>query len=167
MEERARGLYGAIVVHPRAAKQSDVDQVLLIGELKNEGDLGKDGTPKTVYVVNGKTAPYIPPIEVRNGERVRLRLINVCEEAVPLHLSGHKMEVVANNGSDLLEPRLFRDTITLNPGERMDVEFTAGNIGVWSLASEKISQTTANGKFPGGIALVVRYQEMKGGQAQL
>jgi len=167
MEERARGMYGAIIVHPRAVKQSDLDQVLLIGELKNESDPNREGQAKPVYIVNGKTAPYIPPIEVRNGERVHLRLINVCEEAVPLHLSGHKMEVVASNGSDLLEPRLLRDTITLNPGERMDVEFTAGNIGVWSLASEKISQTTANGKFPGGIALVVRYQEMKGGQSQL
>ncbi|MBS1991166.1 MAG: multicopper oxidase family protein [Cyanobacteria bacterium SZAS LIN-2] len=165
MEERTRGLYGAIIVHPRTGKQADVDQVLMIGELKNESEAAKDPNARPIYIVNGKTAPYIPPIEVRAGERVRLRLINVCEETVPLHLSGHKMEVVSNNGSDLLEPRVFRDTIALNPGERMDVEFTAGNVGVWSLASEKVSQTTSNGKFPAGIALVVRYQEMKGQQA--
>jgi FtsP/CotA-like multicopper oxidase with cupredoxin domain len=165
LEERGRGMYGALIVHPRTAKQADLDLVLLIGELNNDSapPFTPDGLPKRpIYVVNGKTAPYIPPIEVRSGERVRLRLVNVCEEAVPLHLSGHKMEIVANNGSDLLEPQVFRDTVTLNPGERMDVEFTAGNIGVWSLASEKISQTTTGGKFPGGIALVVRYQEMKG-----
>lgn len=165
MEQRLRGMYGALIVHPHTAKQADLDQVLFIGELKNENEpaIGPDGLPrKPIYIVNGKTAPNIPPIEVRNGERVRLRLVNVCEEAVPLHLTGHKMEIVSNNGSDLLEPQVFRDTVTLNPGERMDVEFTAGNIGVWSLASEKISQTTSAGKFPGGIALFVRYQEMKG-----
>jgi FtsP/CotA-like multicopper oxidase with cupredoxin domain len=164
MEQRARGMYGALIVHQKKAKRADLDQVLFIGELKNDNEPpSRDGSPaKPIYVVNGKTAPFILPIEVRSGERVRLRLINVCEEAVPLHLSGHKMEVVASNGSDLLEPQVFRDTVTLNPGERMDVEFTAANIGVWSLASEKISQTTKGGKFPGGIALVVRYQEMKG-----
>jgi FtsP/CotA-like multicopper oxidase with cupredoxin domain len=165
LEQRGRGMYGALIVHPRAAKQADLDQVLLIGQLKNDNApaFTPDGLPaKPVFVVNGKTAPHIPAIEVRNGERVRLRLVNVSEEAVPLHLSGHKLEIVANNGSDLLEPQVFRDTVTLNPGERMDVEFTAGNVGVWSLASEKFSQTTSGGKFPGGIAVVVRYQEMKG-----
>jgi FtsP/CotA-like multicopper oxidase with cupredoxin domain len=164
LEQRLRGMYGALVVHPRSEKRADVDQVLLIGELRNDNEPPpRDGSqPKPIYIVNGKTAPSIPPIEVRAGERVRLRLINVSEEAVPLHLSGHKLEVVSNNGSDLLEPQVFRDTITLNPGERMDVEFTASNIGVWSLASEKVSQTTSGGKFPGGIAMFVRYQEMKG-----
>ncbi len=157
-------MYGALIVHPRAEKRADIDQVLIIGELKNDNEPPpRDGSAaKPIFIVNGKTAPNIPPIEVRNGARVHLRLINVSDEAVPLHLSGHKLEVVANNGSDLLEPQVFRDTITLNPGERMDVQFSASNVGVWSLASEKVSQTTYKGNFPGGIALFVRYQEMKG-----
>ncbi len=153
LEQRLAGMYGAIIVHPRTSKRTDIDQVLFIGEQKNDSEPpNRDGSPaKPIFVVNGKTAPSIPPIEVRNGARVRLRLINVSEETVPLHLTGHKLEVVANNGSDLLEPQVYRDTVTLNPGERMDVEFTASNIGVWSLASEKVSQTTNKGKFPGGI----------------
>jgi FtsP/CotA-like multicopper oxidase with cupredoxin domain len=157
LDQRAHGLYGALIVHPRSGHPADIDQVLFLGTLKNDSD----PAAAPVYVVNGKTAPYIPPLEVRNGSRVRLRLINVCEDSIPLHLSGHKMEVMATSGSDLLEPQVFRDTLTINPGDRIDVEFTAGNIGVWSLASEKVSQTTSGGKFPGGIALFVRYQEMK------
>lgn len=114
------------------------------------------------YVVNGKTAPLIPNIELRKGERVLIRLINASDYAVPLHLSGHKLKVVSINGGDPLEPDVLRDTLSVNPSDRVDIELKADNPGVWSLASELPEQSTNSGKFPGGIALVVRYVETKG-----
>lgn len=116
---------------------------------------------QTDYLINGKSAPAIPPIELRRGQRVRLRLINAGQEAVPLQLGGHRMEIVSHNGGDRLEPHVFRDTICLNPSDRIDVEFTADNPGVWSLASEVAHQSTHKGKFPGGMACVVRYSELR------
>ncbi len=116
---------------------------------------------ETDYLINGKTAPNIPPIELRKGQRVRLRLINAGQEAVPLQLGGHRLEIVSQNGGDRLEPHVLRDTICLNPSDRVDVEFSADNPGVWSLASEVAHQSTHKGKFPGGIACVVRYSELK------
>ncbi|MBX3148995.1 multicopper oxidase domain-containing protein [Candidatus Obscuribacterales bacterium] len=116
---------------------------------------------ETDYLINGKSAPNIPPIELRKGQRVRLRLINAGQEAVPLQLGGHRLEIVSVNGGDRLEPHVLRDTICLNPSDRVDVEFSADNPGVWSLASEVAHQSTHKGKFPGGIACVVRYSELK------
>lgn len=116
---------------------------------------------ETDYLINGKAAPHIPPIELRKGQRVRLRLINAGQEAVPLQLGGHRLEIVSVNGGDRLEPHVLRDTICLNPSDRVDVEFSADNPGVWSLASEVAHQSTHKGKFPGGIACVVRYSELK------
>jgi FtsP/CotA-like multicopper oxidase with cupredoxin domain len=146
-----------VVVEPAAApKTYEKDVVLVLGDTTVPA---KTGGRTTYYTVNGKSAPAIPPIEVHNGERIRLRLVNVADVAFPLHLSGHKLDVVSTNGSSSIEPHVTRDTITLQPGDRYDVELTANNPGVWSLSSVLPSQTSNNGKFPGGIAVVVRYPD--------
>jgi FtsP/CotA-like multicopper oxidase with cupredoxin domain len=155
-DQMAKGLYGAIVVVPaHRANTFDRDVVLVLGEVRSGAAAGS----RTFYTVNGKSAPAIPPIEVHNGERIRLRVVNAASVACPLYLTGHKFEVVACNGSDSMEPHVTRDTITLQPGDRYDLEFTANNPGVWSLASLLPGQTSNDGKFPGGIAAVVRYPE--------
>lgn len=114
----------------------------------------------TFYLMNGKSAPLAPPIDVRRGQRVRLRIINSGHTAVPMHLSGHRFEVIARDGSDLLEPRVYRDTVTVSPGERVDLEFTADNPGLWALASEVFEQASREGKTPGGIACIIRYTDI-------
>lgn len=115
---------------------------------------------QTFYLINGKSAPMAPPIDVRRGQKVRLRIINAGQAAVPLHLSGHRFEVLARDGSDMLEPRVYRDTITVNAGERVDVEFTADNPGLWALASEVFEQSSREGRTPGGIACILRYTDI-------
>ena len=148
--QRDNGMYGAIIVHPRLPSKAPDQELTLF--------FGKHQDKETTYLVNGKTAPAIPAIELKLGTRVRLHLFNLTGEAVPLHLSGHRFEVVAENGSDPLEPHVFRDTITLNPADRLDLDFIADNPGVWSLSSEKTEQISQGGKFPRGIAVVVRYK---------
>lgn len=120
---------------------------------------GKPDAP-TFYLMNGKSAPLAPPIDVRRGQKVRLRVINSGHTAVPLHLSGHRFEVLARDGSDLLEPRVYRDTVTVSPGERVDLEFTAENPGLWALASETFEQASREGRTPGGIACILRYTDI-------
>jgi len=113
--------------------------------------------PQSVfYLVNGKTAPDIPAIEVSRNSRIRLRMINSGQHAVPLHITGHKFELISLNG-DLIGEQTARDTITLGVSDRADLEFTANNPGIWTLGSELIEQSTSNGKFPGGIAFLLRY----------
>ena len=157
-DQRDRGLFGALIVHSRL-QANDVknEHELFIARLECQ-DAGKTKTT-SVLTVNGKTAQGIPAIQVRSGERVRLRVFNMSEEDVPLHLSGHKLEVKGQSGADVMEPKLMRDTVTIPAKQRAEIEFVANNPGVWSLASENWSQISSNGKFPGGVAIVVRYKE--------
>lgn len=153
-DQRYKGMYGALIIHPRLpGRNIDKDMVLILAKQEEAG--------KKIYLVNGRTSPYIAALDLKNGERVRLRVINNLDEAVPLHLSGHKLEVTGSNGSDPMEPKIIRDTVNIGPADRMDLEFSANNPGVWSLASELPQQNTSQGKFPGGIAIVVRYNELK------
>lgn len=165
-DQKSRGMFGAFIVEPRSGPSEDKDFTVVLSEL-NLG-AGAEGTAHpvqplksaashTYYLMNGKAAPAIPPIELRQGERVRLRVVNAGQHAIPLYLSGHRFEVMSINGSDNLEPHVYRDTITLNPSDRVDLSFAADNPGVWSFASELLEQASNEGKFPGGIACVVRY----------
>jgi FtsP/CotA-like multicopper oxidase with cupredoxin domain len=194
-EQKARGLYGALVVEPNEGpgnKTYDQEMVIVLSDLRalaaqalrnhnsvngaagglkssglsdsartynatavtNQPDKEKEST--TFFLMNGQCAPAIPAMEVAPGSRVRLRFINAGQQAVPIHLTGHRFEIVAMNGN-LVETQTARDTITLGVSDRVDLEFTANNPGVWSLGSEEAEQTTSGGKFPGGMALVVRY----------
>lgn len=177
LEQRSRGLFGVVVVEPQAgAKSFDKELTLVISDLLvgpasgghdtthnalraySQTQSGQGGA-RLYYLVNGKSAPAIPPIQVRRGERLRIHLVNGGQHVVPISLSGHHFEVVGLNGSDALEPHLFRDQLTLAPSDRYDVELSCDNPGVWSLASEVAEQATNNGRFPGGIACVFRYIE--------
>jgi FtsP/CotA-like multicopper oxidase with cupredoxin domain len=165
-DQKSRGMFGAFIVEPRSGPSEDKDFTVVLSELNlGAGAEGtahpvqplKSATSHTYYLMNGKAAPAIPPIELRQGERVRLRVVNAGQHAIPLYLSGHRFEVMSINGSDNLEPHVYRDTITLNPSDRVDLSFAADNPGVWSFASELLEQASNEGKFPGGIACVVRY----------
>jgi FtsP/CotA-like multicopper oxidase with cupredoxin domain len=164
--QKTRGLYGALIVEPSGGSKSyDRDFVMIFSEAEANPGSVKTGPREErrdkFFLLNGMTANTIKPIELRKGERVRLRFINASSEAIPLSLTGHKLEVISINGSDALEPHVFRDTITVNPSDRVDAEFTADNPGVWSLASEVPWQASNQGVFPGGIACVVRYLEFE------
>lgn len=159
LDQLPKGMYGAVVVEPtRLPKTYERDFAIIFGECQT----GAAGAKQSAYfVTNGKTAAGATPIELKSGERVRLRMINASQSPIPLFLTGHRMEVMSVNGSDSLEPHVMRDTLTLQPGDRVDAEVVANNPGVWSLASLIPSQNLNNGKFPGGIATVVRYLEVR------
>lgn len=168
-DQKTRGMFGAFIVEPRSGPSEDKDFTVVLSELNlgaaAEGTAHpvlplKTASAHTYYLMNGKAAPAIPPVELRQGERVRLRVINTAQHAIPLYLTGHRFEVASINGSDALEPHVYRDTITLEPSDRVDLSFTADNPGVWSFASEVLDQASNEGKFPGGIACVVRYSGM-------
>ncbi len=185
------GLSGVMIVEPRsAAKSYTRDYTVLIEQWdvpakdllpapkpKKSAKPGEERSPSanqapavvaskvpnmvTLFSINGKTAPAIAPIEVRKGERIRLRVINASRQTCPFYLTGHRFEVIATNGSEAQDIHSRRDVIALQPGDRYDLEFLADNPGVWSLSSLLDEQTMTAGKFPGGMACVVRYVDAK------
>ena len=84
--------------------------------------------------INGKAYPATVPLTVRQGERVRLRLINAsAEHTHVIRLAGHRVQVTHTDGNPLIRP-VEVDAVPMAPSERYDVQFVAERPGVWLLA---------------------------------
>lgn len=68
------------------------------------------------------------PIAMREGERVRLTLVNDTMMNHPIHLHGMFFELV--NGAHHDKPR--KHTIVVKPGEKLSVDLTADARGEWA-----------------------------------
>ncbi|MGG3871019.1 multicopper oxidase family protein [Brevibacillus laterosporus] len=87
-----------------------------------------------LYTINGKTGDAIDKLVVKEGEKVRIRLINAGYLTHTMHLHGHEFKVVASDGQSVNSPAVITDQgIAIAPGERYDIEFTANNPGSWLL----------------------------------
>ncbi|WHX33181.1 multicopper oxidase family protein [Brevibacillus agri] len=88
----------------------------------------------TIFSVNGKTGPAIAPLRVKEGEKVRIRLINAGYLSHKLNLQGHAFQIVSTDGQPLHNPPLTSgQLLNIAPGERYDLEFVANNPGTWLL----------------------------------
>ena len=92
------------------------------------------GEPRfDTFVINGKAYPHLLPLTVRQGERVRLRLINAgTTQTQVLGLAGHILTLTHTDGNPLAEP-VDTEAVLLGVGERVDVEFVADRPGRWKL----------------------------------
>jgi FtsP/CotA-like multicopper oxidase with cupredoxin domain len=80
-----------------------------------------------IYTVNGRSGSRIAPLEVKQGERVRLRLINAGYLTHLVHLEGQPFRVTATDGRPVNPaPEVTDRALAVGPGERYDVVFTAG-----------------------------------------
>lgn len=98
--------------------------------------MGHNMNAYDIYSINGKNGKNIEPIRVTKGERVRIRFINIGFLTHKMHLHGHHFKVVAADGQEINNPQELKDElITISPGERYDIEFTADKSGKWYLES--------------------------------
>ena len=81
------------------------------------------------WTINGETYPNAKPFEIRDGERMRLNMINRSMMRHPMHLHGHSYRVLHRNARDSAP---FKDTMIVNHMERVEVEFLADNPGDWA-----------------------------------
>ncbi len=128
------GLYGAFIVEGKNERKADRDYTVILSDRNTALDpMGMETKMEPdLFFINGKLSPATDHGMVKQGERVRLRLINASSmTSHPMHLHGHTGKVVAIDGNELKFP-LLRDTIPLAPGERYDVEFIADNPGRWA-----------------------------------
>ncbi len=68
-------------------------------------------------------------ITVKRGERVEVRMTNHTMMPHPMHLHGHRFQVVALNGKTF--PGALRDTVNLPPHTTATIAFDADNPGTW------------------------------------
>ena len=82
-----------------------------------------------VWTLNGKPHGQNKPLDVRQGERVRLDFENTTTMFHPMHLHGHTFQVVNAGGT----AGARKDTAIVRPDEPLSVEFVADNPGQWMI----------------------------------
>lgn len=99
-----------------------------------EGMMGGGQHPAyDTMTINGRAYPATQPLTVRQGERVRLRLISAsADHTHVIRLSGHRLQVTHTDGNPLMQP-VEVDAVPIAPSERYDVRFVAERPGAWFL----------------------------------
>ena len=102
------------------------------------GDTPAETPPDVVYplyLINGTPAEEPEEFGVRQGEKVRLRLINPSGASIyRVAIAGHRMTVTHTDGQPV-EP-VEADVIRIGMGERYDVLVETNNPGIWQLAAK-------------------------------
>ncbi len=73
-------------------------------ELTLSGGMMMMGMGSDAWTINGRSYPDTAPIDVKVGQRIRLRLLNMSMEDHPMHLHGHTFQVVGINGRSVDGP---------------------------------------------------------------
>ncbi|WP_425296407.1 multicopper oxidase family protein [Nocardia abscessus] len=81
-----------------------------------------------LWTINGKTFDEHAMLDVREGQRVRLRFINTTMMFHPMHLHGHTFQLVDGNSTGAR-----KDTTIVLPNQTLEVDFDAVNPGQWML----------------------------------
>ncbi|WP_373371351.1 multicopper oxidase family protein [Microvirga sesbaniae] len=70
------------------------------------------------------------PAPVRKGERVAITMRNTSMMAHPMHLHGHRFQVIGIDGTQIAGA--VRDTVLVTPGSTVTVAFEADNAGTFA-----------------------------------
>jgi len=158
------GMVGVLIVEPkdkRAEPKVDKETVVLLDEwyVNDNGDHEAMAHPAMIhqanyFTVNGKAFPAVEPITLVQGEKVRVRMINVGYQAHSMHLHGQSFVVTHRDGRPVKVPQ-EQDTLLIGPGERYDLVFTATNPGLWLFHCHVVPHVTNDGQYPGGLLIPV------------
>jgi FtsP/CotA-like multicopper oxidase with cupredoxin domain len=160
------GLYAPFIIDPaESAPPPDVDALLMLSEWRvMDGDtyaaMPMAAQEPNFFTINGKAFPMTETINVRVGQRVRLRLMSIGQFAHPMHLHGFPFKIVATDGHPVPEAaQWIKDTVNVAPGERYDIEFVPDKPGQWMLHCHISHHLTNDGAEPGGLMLIVNVSE--------
>lgn len=119
------------------------------------------------FMLNGRSFPYTlreSLIEMKQDEKVKLRILNGHTEAMAVHIHGHKPTITHYDGVDNGPGSYIqRDVHTMVPAQRLDLELSgiddglhSFGQGIWMFHDHVEKAFTTNGVGEGGdISLVV------------
>lgn len=139
---------------------SPVDEAFAaLGPVTAEGELVLDrmprfvgGAPTYAYTVNGRVFPHIDPVEVREGDVVKLTVVNRGFDVHPMHVHGHHVLVLSRDGVPATGTPLWLDTVDVRPGEVWEVALVADNPGIWMDHCHDLSHAAA------GMMMTLAYE---------
>lgn len=116
------------------------------------GGMGRT-PPYAGSLINGRLAGDPPVLEVRRGERVRLRVMNPSSATTfRFAVAGHRLTVTHADSRPVRPVEV--DAVLLGMGERYDVLVEARNPGAWAIVAQPVLEVEA----PAGRA-VLRYRD--------
>jgi len=154
MTQMAMGMMGLWVTHPRTGKGTShplIDEVQRdFCFLLNAFDVEPgSATPRVntmldfnLWAWNSRVFPGIDSLNVRLGDRVRLRVGNLTMTNHPVHLHGHEFTVTGTDGGPVPRGARWPEVTTdVAVGQMRQLEFTAGEEGDWALHCHKSHHT--------------------------
>jgi FtsP/CotA-like multicopper oxidase with cupredoxin domain len=146
--QEPKGLYGMFIVDPKEGRLQKYDREYLqiISELGG------------YFAINGKAFPATEPMLAHPGERVLIRLANLGQTSHPMHMHGHPFSIVGTDGYPVQGAPLIKDTVSIAPGERYDLEVLAKNPGTWVFHCHILSHVMNQGQEPGGMISVFKVE---------
>ena len=133
------GMLGGFIMHPRTPYVPHCDKDFLL-HLQEYAVLPSNTVPNTMnmeynwLLLNGKAGPASTPLIVRQGDRVRLRFINLGMDHHPMHVHGYTFQVTGTEGGRIPQTAWWPGTTVLvGVAQARDVEFVADRTGDWML----------------------------------
>ncbi|TAM58553.1 multicopper oxidase family protein [bacterium] len=97
-----------------------------------DGKMG-DEVAYQAHCINGACYPKTQPIEVRVGQRIRLRILNAnATQTRYVRLAGHTLRVTHSDGNPLPQP-VEVEALRVGVAERYDAWFEVSKPGAWLL----------------------------------
>lgn len=131
------GMIGLFLIHPESPYKPHVDHDFGI-VLQEWAALPDSDIPNTANMefnwltFNGVAAPATTPLIVRQGNRVRLRIVNLGMDHHPIHLHGHQFYITGTEGGRAPESTWYpTNTVLVGVAQAKVVEFEAKYAGDW------------------------------------
>ncbi len=150
MVQMAMGMMGLWVTHPKTQHPhiAPVDRDFCF--LLNAFDVEPGSkTPKVntmtdfnIWSWNSRVFPGIDTLNVRQGDRVRIRVGNLTMTNHPIHLHGHEFEVTGTDGGPVPPGARWPEVTTdVAVGQMRQIELLADEEGDWALHCHKSHHT--------------------------
>lgn len=148
MVQMAMGAMGMFIIHPKNPKEHAVDRdfcFLLASYDVAPGTYTPNPSTMTefnLWSFNSRVFPGIDSMNVRVGDRVRIRVGNLTMTNHPIHMHGHPFEVTCTDGGWVPKSARWPEVTTdVAVGQMRAIEFTAKYEGDWSIHCHKAHHT--------------------------
>ncbi|WP_029001689.1 multicopper oxidase family protein [Azohydromonas australica] len=150
MTQMAMGMMGFWVTHPKAKHplidEADRDFCFLLSAY--DIDPGSY-TPRIMTMLdfnlwtwNSRVFPGIDSLNVRQGDRVRLRIGNLTMTNHPMHIHGHEFAITGTDGGPTPRSTRWQEVTTdIGVGQMRQLEFIADEEGDWAFHCHKSHHT--------------------------
>lgn len=150
MTQMAMGMMGMWITHPREhhplIERVDRDFCFLMNAFDIEPG---SATPKTstmldfnIWSWNSRIFPGIDSLNVRQHDRVRIRVGNLTMTNHPIHIHGHEFTVTGTDGGAIPHSARWPEVTTdIAVGQMRQIEFTADEPGDWAIHCHKSHHT--------------------------